>query len=323
MSPDRSRLGVTFPLWPFDLRRSCELAPEAEDLGYTDGWSAETAGPDGLATATAIGAVTSSMRTGCAVVPVFTRPPALIAMGALAAHQASGGRFCLGLGASSQTIVERWMGTPFERPTARVRETLAAVKAALAGDKVELDGETLKVRGFRLEAPAEVPILLAALGPQMMALAGAEADGIALFLATEAGIRIAREKVGPDKEVFARLLCCPFEAKEDVRAAARWMLAPYIAVPAYNRFISIQGFEDEANAVTAAWGSGDRVAALEAVSDRLLDALVLMGTPEECRARIATLREAGLDTPVLWFFSPQGGEATERAFRALAPARGE
>lgn len=146
MSGSEMRLGLTFPVWPHDLRRSCELAREAEGLGYTDGWTAETAGPDGLAAATAIGAVTDTMRIGCAVVPAFTRPPGLIAMGALAAHQASGGRFCLGLGASSPIIVERWMGGTFERPLRRVEETLEAVRAALAGDKVTLDGDTVRIR---------------------------------------------------------------------------------------------------------------------------------------------------------------------------------
>lgn len=313
-----TRLGATFPIWPHDLRRSCELAREAEDLGYSDAWTAETAGPDGLAAATAIGIVTDSMRIGCAVVPAFTRPPALIAMGALAADQASAGRFCLGLGASSPVIVERWMGLDFDRPLERVRETLETVRRALAGEKVSLDGATLSIGGFRLEAPADVPIFLAALGPRMMSLAADHADGIALFLGTEAGIRLARSRA-PETELLGRFLCCPDVDPGDVRDAARWQLTPYIAVPAYNRWIAAQGYEDVARAVADAWGRGDRNAALEAVPDELVDALVLLGPSGAIKDRLTSLREAGLDTPVLMFFSPLGPEGTEAALRAMAP----
>lgn len=317
MSP---RLGLTFPVWPADVRTSCGLARRAEALGYSDAWSAETAGPDGLAVATALGAVTETMRIGCAVVPVYTRPPALIAMGALAAQQASGGRFCLGIGASSSTIVERWMGIPFERPFERVRETLEVVKQALAGDKVRFEGTSVSSSGFKLEQAPEppVPIYLAALGPRMMQLAHEEADGIALFLAAEEGVRIAA-RAAPGTEVIARLLCCPDEPVEDVRQLARWQLTPYVAVPAYNRFISAQGFEEEASGVAAAWGVGDRAAAVEAVSDRLIDALVLMGPAERCKERLGSFREAGLSTPILMLFSGAGAEGTVRALEAMAP----
>lgn len=313
-----NRLGLTFPLFPLDVRRSCAIARQAEGLGYTDGWTAETAGPDGLAVATALGVATETMRIGCAVVPAFTRPPALIAMGALAAHQASAGRFCLGIGASSPTIVERWMGVPFEHPLARVRETLGAVKTALSGEKVKVDGSTLAVSGFKLEAPADVPVYLAALGPKMMELAATEADGLALFLASEEGVRIAKKASG-GKEVVGRIICCPDEPKEDLRHLLRWQITPYIAVPAYNRFIAAQGFDAEATAVATSWAAGDRNAALEAVTDELIDALALIGPAGECKERLDSFRAAGLDTPILMLVSPQGADGTLAAVRALAP----
>jgi probable F420-dependent oxidoreductase len=316
-----SRLGLTFPIWPTDVRRSCELARRAEALGYTDAWSAETAGPDGLAVATALGVVTETMRIGCAVVPAYTRPPALIAMGALAAQQASAGRFSLGIGASSPTIVERWMGIAFDRPLKQVSETLTAVKAALAGEKVDVAGEKVSIKGFRLETPPEkpVPLFLAALGPQMMQLAAREADGIALFLAAEEGVRMALA-AAPGKDVVARLLCCPDEPVEDIRPIARWQLTPYIAVPAYNRFIAAQGFEREAAAVARLWGEGDRQAALDAVSDELVDALVLMGPAAACKERLESFRAAGLGTPILMLFSPRGADGTGAALEAMSPA---
>lgn len=316
-----TRLGFTAPIFGFDVRATCDLAREAEGIGYTDCWSAETSGPDGFSVASAIGVVTTSLRIGCAIAPVYTRPPALIAMSALAADQASGGRFCLGLGASSPVIVEGWMGQALERPVTRMRESVEIIKAAWAGEKVDFSGATVRSKGFRLDPPPvkPIPLYLAALGPQMMKLAGEVADGVALFLASEEGVRIASKEC-PGLDLVERIMCCPDEDPEQVRDAARWMLTPYVAVPAYNRFIAAQGFEDEAKAVADAWAARERDKAREAISDRLVDALVVMGSTAECKERLDSFREAGLGTPILAPFSLTGDpERVATALRSLAP----
>jgi probable F420-dependent oxidoreductase len=312
------RLGLTVPVLPFDVRKSVELARRAEDLGYTDAWAAEAGGTDGFSVASAVGIATEKMRVGIAIVPIFTRPPALLAMSTLAAAQACGGRFCLGLGASSPTIIERWMGLDFDRPLTRTKETIGAVRAALTGDKVDVDGATIKVKGFRLEQSAEnVPIFLAALGPKMLALANEEADGVALFLASEEGVRYAK-KHAPQCETLARLICFVGDEPSEVRDFARWLLTPYLTVPGYNRFVSNQGFEEEAKAVATAWGAGDRQAAVAAISDELVDALVIAGPAGACKERIESFREAGLDTPVLMLLSQKGPQAIEQAIEDMA-----
>lgn len=317
------RLGFTPPFLGMSVRDSARLAREAEDLGYTDAWTAETAGPDAFSVAAAVAITTERLRLGCAIVPIYTRPPALLAMSALAVHQASDGRFCLGLGSSSPVIVEGWMGQRLERPLVRMTETVAAIKAAFRGEKVGFDGETLSVAGFRLDgAPGtELPVFIAALGPKMMALANEEAEGIALYLATEEGVKMAR-KAAPGKEIVERLMCCPGEPVDEVRGLIKWLTAPYLAVPAYNRFIAAQGYEDVASKLARAWSAGDREAARDAIPDELVDRLVLLGPPGACKERIAELRAAGLDTPVLFFLSSQGPAAVEKSFRAMAPAAG-
>ena len=315
-----TRLGFTAPVFGFDVRATCELARHAEQIGYTDCWSAETAGPDGFSVTAAVGIATESLRLGVAIAPVFSRPPALTAMSALAVHQASGGRFCLGLGASSPVIVEGWMGQKLDRPLTRMRETVEVVRTAFAGEKVDMDGKTVKVKGFRLEdAPKEqIPIFLAALGPKMMTLTNEIADGILLYLASEEGVRMAA-KACPDKEVAERILCCPDEDVEQVRPAVRWMLTPYIAVPAYNRFIAAQGYEDEARQVAEAWANRERDKARDAVSDRLIDELVLMGPAGAIKERLESFRAAGLTTPILAPFSITGDpERVKAALDALA-----
>lgn len=314
------RLGFTVPALPLSVRDSCELAKEAEALGYTDAWSAEAGGTDGFSVAAAVGVVTNHLRIGCAIVPVFTRPPALLAMSTLTVAQATGGRFCLGLGASSETIVGAWMGIDYERPLTRVRETVEVIRAALSGEKVSFEGETVRVRGFRMEQAVTggVPIYLAALGPKMLALASEIADGVALFLCAEEGVRIAA-KGAPGKELVARIMCFVDEPRDDAFAMARWLLTPYCVVPGYNHYIASQGFEDEAAAISKLWSEGDRKGASTAVSDRLVDAMVMIGSAAECKDRIASFREAGLDTPILMFLSTRGPQAIPEALRTLAP----
>ena len=313
------RLGVTIPLPGFDVRGACDLARRAEELGYTDAWSAEVSGPDGFSVAAAAGVSTSKIRIGCAIAPAFTRSPSLLAMSALAASQASGGRFCLGLGASTPTIVENWMGIAFDRPLSRMRDTVAVVKSALAGEKVVYDGPTVSVNGFRLEgAPAKVPLFLAALGPKMMELANTEADGIALYAVAEEGVRIARA-AAPGLEILARLVCVPDQPEDEVRDFGRFLLAPYVAAEGYNAWIARQGFEDEARAVKQAWDARDRKAAVAAMSDRLVEALIVMGPAGKCRERLDSLREAGLDTPVLLFIAQGGPPQALEMVESLAP----
>jgi probable F420-dependent oxidoreductase len=278
----------------------------AEGSGYTDAWGAEVGGTDGFAVAAAVGVSTETIRIGTAIVPAYTRPPALIAMGAVAAQQASGGRYCLGLGASSPAIIQGWMGLAYDRPFTRMKETVEAVQLALAGDKVDYSGETVQVKGFRLEATPErpIPLFLAALGPRMLSLAAERADGVALYLATEEGVRLAA-KAAPGKELLARIMCFVDQPRDEVREFVRWLVNPYLAVPGYNRFIAAQGYEDVARGVADAWKKRDRKAGLAAISDELVDALVITGSPGECAERVASFREAGLDTPVLQFLHPQ------------------
>ncbi|MDQ3878596.1 MAG: LLM class F420-dependent oxidoreductase [Actinomycetota bacterium] len=316
-----ARMGFTIPITPFTVRETCALAREAEQRGYTDAWSAEVNGADGFAIASAVGVATEALRIGSAIIPVYTRPPALIAMGAATAQSASDGRFCLGLGASSAVIVDQWMGGAFERPVTRMRETVQAVRSALSGGKVSIDGKTVRVHGFRLEAaPASaVPIYIAALGPQMRRLAVEEAQGIALFLATEEGVRLTRE-AAPELELIQRIFCFVDQDPDQVRDACRWLFAPYLAVPGYSRFIAEQGFGEEAEAARTAWGSGDRKAAVAALSDRLVDALAISGSAERCKERLSALRDAGLDTPIVALLNiSMDKHAIEKALFALAP----
>src|SRR4029079_19313427 len=128
-----------------------ELVRRAEAVGYTDLWSGETNGPDGFTPLALAAAWTSEIRLGTGVVGVLQRGPALLAQQAAALADASGGRFVLGIGASSDRIVEGWNGIPFEKPLSPIRATVEFLRPALAGERTST--------GFKIETtPPPVPI---------------------------------------------------------------------------------------------------------------------------------------------------------------------
>lgn len=331
------RLGMTPPIEVAGMRASIDLAIHAEELGYTDVWSAEVGGTDGFTPLAALASRTERVRLGVALAPVYTRPPALTAMSAASIQALSDGRFVLGIGVSSPAIVEGWMGRTIERPVEYVREYVHVLREALAGRKVSFEGETLRADGFRLqiEPGAPVPIHLGALGPRMCRLAGAVADGVLFFLMTPEGCREALEHVAAgareagrdpaELEAFVRLPTAVDEPEDLVRFMGRRLLTGYAMTPAYNASLARQGFESQASGIVEAWTAGERDRATEQFDDAMFDDLFVHGDTDACRARIDDYREAGITTPVVMPISVAGSieERAERvtaAIEALAPA---
>ena len=241
------RWSLSVPLDGFTLAEHGPLAREAERLGYTDAWSFEVDGIDCFTPLAAV-ALATQMRVGTAIANVYTRGPATLAVSAAGLAELAPGRFCLGIGAGSQPIVETWNGGRFERPATRVREMAQFLRRALAGERVVFRGETLSVDGFRLtRPPAEpVPIHIAALRPGMLRVAGEVGDGAIInWLAADdvprsvQVVREAAQKAGRDPdsvEITARLLINvdPPSAASDL--AVRRQVAGYLNVPVYRAF---------------------------------------------------------------------------------------
>src|SRR5215468_10796650 len=174
------RLAASLPIPP-DVPMSRRVAERVEALGYDSVWIADTgAGPDAFVVGAAVASVTTRLRIGTAVIPVYTRTPSVMAAGVGSVAQLAPGRTVLGIGASSETIVDAWGGVEFSRPMQRIRETVGVLRSMLAGERVTFAGGTIRTRGFRLVSlPAQpVPIYLAALMPPMLELAGEIADGV-------------------------------------------------------------------------------------------------------------------------------------------------
>ncbi|MEV8441718.1 LLM class F420-dependent oxidoreductase [Actinosynnema sp. NPDC051121] len=313
-----ARWGITLPLTGVPVLDHRALVAELADLGYTDVWSAETAGTDAFTPLALAAQWSDRVRLGTAIAPVYTRGPATLAMTAATLAEVSGGRFVLGIGSSSPAIVERWNGVPFLEPFKRTRDTLRFLKAALAGEKVSEEYETFSVRGFKLErAPGHrVPIMLAALRPGMLRLAGREADGaITNWLAADDVPKVRAEMDGG--ELAARIFVCPTEDAAAARALGRMLISTYLTVPAYAAFHDWLGRGEALRPMHEAWAAGDRRGAGALIPDEVVDALVVHGSVDECRAHVARYAANGVDTPVIALL-PTGADPLDLV-RALAP----
>ncbi|TQS24961.1 LLM class F420-dependent oxidoreductase [Microbispora sp. KK1-11] len=314
------RWGMTIPFFGQTPVESKELVTELPALGYTDAWSAEVGGADGFVPLALAAEWAPSLRLGTAIVPVYTRGPALLAMSAATLADLAPGRFVLGIGASSPVIVGNWNAGEFDKPYARVRDTLRFLRAALAGEKVTESYETFAVKGFRLEkAPATPPkIVLAALRPGMLRLAAREADGAITNWLSPGDVRKVRGELGPETELIARLFVVVTEDAAKAREIGRRLLAAYLTVPVYAAFHEWLGRGELLRPMQEAWAAGDRKAALKAIPDEVVDDLVVHGDAATCRARVREYLAAGLDAPVLAPL-PGGDLPLADTVRALAP----
>jgi probable F420-dependent oxidoreductase len=320
------RPGMTVPL-PGPLHSHRDKLVELADLGYTDIWSAEADGADAFTPLALAAAWEPRLRLGTAIVPAYTRSPACFAQCVASLADAAPGRFAIGIGSSSNVIVERWNGVPFVEPYTKVRDVVRFLRDALGGEKVAKSYDTFEIQGFRLNVRPEQtpPILVAALREGMLRLAGREADGVIInWLSPEDVTRVVgvvRDAAGgEDREVVARIFVCPSENTAAVREAAKFAIAAYLNVPVYAAFHAWLGRGEVLTPMWEAWRAGDRKAALAAIPDDLVDELVVHGSPAACRARIQEYFDNGVTTSSLAIMPLDPALNHWEAVRSLAPS---
>ncbi len=319
------RPGMTVPL-PGPLHSHREKLNELADLGYTDIWSAEADGADAFTPLALASAWEPRLRLGTAIVPAYTRAPACFAQSVASLADAAPGRFAIGIGSSSNVIVERWNGVPFVEPYKKVRDVVRFLRDALTGEKVTATYDTFDIQGFKLGIRPEQtpPILIAALREGMLRLAGREGDGAIInWLSAEDVSRVAQvvndAAGGEPREIVARIFVCPSENAEVVRNAAKFAIAAYLNVPVYAQFHEWLGRGEQLTPMWDAWKAGDRKAALAAIPDEVVDDLIVHGSPEACKARIQSYFDHGVTTSSLAIMPFDPDLNHWDAVRSLAP----
>jgi probable F420-dependent oxidoreductase len=298
-------------------------AREAEARGYHTAWLGEVSGYDAIVMSTVVATHTERLVVANGVLPVQTRTPVVLGMATASLNHLAPGRFALGLGLSSRTIVEQWHGLSFSPSLVQIREAVDIVRKVAAGERVNVEGSVYRVKNFRLTGPIPRPpvrVYLAALGPEMLELAGEIADGVLLnwippeavpasITHLETGARRAGRTLD-GFEIASFVRTCVTDDATAARETLARDITGYATVDVYASFFRTAGYPDEVAAVGAAWASGDRAGAVKRVSPRMLDGLGVVGDEAFCRARIAEFARAGITQPVIVPFAPAADRAS-------------
>jgi probable F420-dependent oxidoreductase len=330
------RPALTVALDGIPLSEHPDILREARDLGYRDLWSYEVAGRDGFTPLAQAAMVVPEMRLGIAIANVFSRGPATLAMHACALNELAPGRFSLGIGMGSPATVEHWNGVPYRQLKPRMEEYLTILRGAFAGERVDFDGETVSVKGLRLEYPPQerMPIYVAALRAKMLHFAGEQGDGMitnwlgpddmpTVMEALHAGVRAAG-KDPASYEVAARIPILVDEPDEALDTFSRRMVAGYLNVPTYANFHRWLGNGEELGPMWEAWQSGDRRGAVAAVPERLMKDILIRGSADERNDTIQRYYDAGVDIAIYFPVSTHPDPAVRKervlgAIRDMAP----
>jgi len=315
-----------------DAGRSLDEAVErvrlAESLGYESVWTTHIARREPLQVLGHYARHTERIGLGVGVVPIVLRHPALLAMEAATLDEISGGRLRLGIGVSHKVTVEGWYGLSLDDPVGRMREYATIVRSLLRTGSSGLEGRhyTSRFSFLGYAARPDLPLLFAALGPKMLALAGELADGVVLWMTSPAYIR---EVVVPTLRArrgsldgFEIVANVPVALGDEAhgRDAIRGRVLPYAQLPFYRAVIAEGGHAEDLAAFDEALGSGDQQAAARALPDPFVDDFGASGSAERLRAKIGEYRDAGATlvnvAPATRFEGEAGLEAT---LEALAP----
>jgi len=305
----KKRVAITLPAGP-KIEDTVKRLKWAEENGFADAWFSDSGAPDSLTQVAAVAHHTSSIRIGIAVTPVYTRAPSVLAASANVIGQVLPGRFVMGLGSSSQTIMGKFNGIPLDKPLTRVKETAQLVRTMLAGEKTAFNGETVSSNGYR-QAPMDSPppIYLAALRANMIEMAAEVGDGIIFNLWPQGAlpkmmehVRIGAERAGKnwqDIEIVNRAMVLCTDDKERGRALFRAAFGPYYATPVYNKFLAWAGYTEAANTISEGWAEKNREKTASAMTDEMIDEIAIIGSREEIQARIQADADGGVHTHII------------------------
>ena len=288
-------------------------ARRAEALDYESAWVAETRYTrDGIAPVAAIAAATSRIKVATGIINVFTRGPVVTAISFASLDEISGGRTFMGLGTGSPLVLAP-QGVSFDKPLTRLREYAHVVQRLLAGEAVSFTGETVNLLNVRLELTpvrAHIPLYLGVTGRRALSLCGEIADGVMMnaFLPTSytrravetvaAGARQAGRSIS-NVDIAGCLVVSVDENSQVGKDRVRPLIALYLSVfPNIARETELP--DDFVLRVRQSFNTGGMEPASRLITDDVVDLLTVAGTVQECQARIAQYRAAGLQLPILF-----------------------
>lgn len=314
-------------------RDTLRTAKLAEELGYSCITMGEAWGEDAFTSLAQVAAVTDRIRIGTSIVPVFARTPSNIAMTALNMDNMSEGRFFLGLGASGKLVIEDFHGEQFHKPLTRMREYISIIRKAAAGERLDHNGEFFNISRFHIRFKpyrSHLPIYIASLTPASLRLTGEVADGwLPIFLAPtrmEPLIDDIQKGAQAAGRAMSDIAICPqvsiyvTDDIDEARRRERPHIAFYIGGMGvfYYQYMHRIGFGAQANEIRQAYLNRERDVAATLVTNEMVDAMTIIGTPEQCKEQMQQFFCAGVDEIRLVFNEPDA-DAQIAAMKAVAP----
>lgn len=306
MPPASSYAVTSAPVQTLGAPFQLDLARRAAALGYSSFWVAEANASEAFSILGAVGASVPTLGLGTGVLALQLRTPPLAAMAVATLQSLVPDRdVFLGIGISSPVVAGQWHGAPYgSRPLAQMREYVTLVRECLAGETVSFDGDFYSVKRFRLglRLGARTPrIVIGALNPSMLAVAGEIADGVLLNYLPASHVAQSVEHVrrGGDATIHAYIHTGVTD-RDRWADAARRDLFSYAVVDAYASMFRAAGFGDSVDEVRARHGARDRDGAVAAVSDAMVDGIQIMGDAAHVRAAVQAYVDAGVDAPIVF-----------------------
>ncbi len=270
-------------------------------------WIPETWGMDCFSVMSSVSQVTEKPKIGSSIANIYSRSPSLIAMTAASIDILSGGRLILGLGTSSQAIVENWHGIEFKEPVTRMREYVKIIRLVLTGKKVNYQGDFFHLRDFDLLIKPHrrnIPIYVAAVNQRMVELTWDIADGVIFYLrpVTELNKTIKKMQTKREIDVTCQIITCVSEDADKAIKRAKKTISFYVSVgKIYRQFLKEHGFEKECNDIFSEYNKTGFKENHNLVPDEMVNALTICGTPNDVKEQIKRFVNAGVNLPILQF----------------------
>ena len=270
-------------------------------------WIPETWGMENFSMLSMVSKENRLSKIGSSIINIYSRSPSLIAMGAATVDTISNKRLVLGLGTSSQPLVEDFHGGKFEKPLKRMKEYVEIIRLILSGKTVNYSGEIFSLKNFSLliKPPRDsIPIYLAAVNQKMVELTWKIADGVIFYLRPKSEIKSTLTKMQNQKKIDTSLqiITCVNEDSEKAITRAKKTLAFYVSVgKIYREFLALNGFENETKNIFEEYEKNRLQSNHELVSESMVNELCIAGTPGECKIQLKQFRETGIDLPIIQF----------------------